>query len=90
MKEVDRVVSILEAKSSLLSLILEVEARDEVVAITKSGSLAAVLVSVEKFEELLEIIDALSGKKETEPLRRSLREARLAPRAPSREIVGKK
>lgn len=76
MKEVDRFVSITEAKNRLLDLIRGFQANDDIVAITKNGVPAAILLSVERFEGLLETLDILSDEKAMASLRRSLREAR--------------
>ncbi|MGH7428151.1 MAG: type II toxin-antitoxin system Phd/YefM family antitoxin [Candidatus Methylomirabilaceae bacterium] len=76
MKDVDRFMSITEAKARLLDLVRDLRAKDDVVAITKNGVPAAVLLSVDRFEGLLETIDILSDEKAMASLRRSLREAR--------------
>ncbi len=76
MKEVDRFIPITEAKGRLLDLVRDLKDKDDVVAITKNGVPAAVLLSVEKFEGLLETIDILSDEKVMKSLRRSLSEAR--------------
>jgi antitoxin YefM len=76
MKEVDRFMSITEAKTRLLDLVRHLKEKDDIVAITKNGVPAAVLLSVEKFEGLLETVDILSDEKAVKSLRRSLREAR--------------
>ncbi|MGH7369498.1 MAG: type II toxin-antitoxin system Phd/YefM family antitoxin [Candidatus Methylomirabilaceae bacterium] len=69
-------MSITEAKARLLDLVRDLRAKDDVVAITKNGVPAAVLLSVDRFEGLLETIDILSDEKAMASLRRSLREAR--------------
>ncbi len=76
MKEVDRFIPITEAKTRLLDLVRDLQAEDDIVAITKNGVPAAVLLSVERFEGFLETIDILSDEKAMTALRRSLREAR--------------
>ena len=77
MKEVDRFMSITEAKTRLLDLVRYLKEKDDIVAITKNGVPAAVLLSVEKFEGFLETIDILSDERAMRSLRRSLREARV-------------
>ena len=75
MKEVDRFIPVTEAKNRLLDLVRDLQATDDIVAITKNGVPAAVLLSVEKFEGFLETIDILSDERAMRSLRRSLREA---------------
>lgn len=88
MKEVDRFMSITEAKTRLLDLIRALKEKDDIVAITKNGVPAAVLLSVEKFEGLLETIDILSDEKVVKSLRRSLREARAGRWIRHEEVFG--
>jgi len=75
MKEVDRFIPVTEAKNRLLDLVRDLQAKDDIVAITKNGVPAAILLSVEKFEGFLETIDILSDERAMRSLRRSLREA---------------
>ena len=90
MKEVDRFIPITEAKSRLLDLIRDLQATEDIVAITKNGVPAAVLLSVERFEGLLETIDILSDEKAMASLRRSLRDARAGRWVRQEEVFGKK
>lgn len=76
MKEVDRFIPVSEAKTRLLDLVRDLQAKDDIIAITKNGVPAAVLLSAEKFEGFLETIDILSDEKAMASLRRSRREAR--------------
>lgn len=89
MKEVDRFIPITEAKTRLLDLVRDLQAEDDIVAITKNGVPAAVLLSVERFEGLLETIDILSDEKAMTSLRRSLREARAGRWLRPDEVFGK-
>ncbi len=89
MKEVDRFIPITEAKNRLLDLVRDLQAKDDIVAITKNGVPAAVLLSVERFEGLLETIDILSDEKAMTSLRRSLREARAGRWISHEEVFGK-
>ena len=90
MKEVDRFIPITEAKSRLLDLVRDLQATEDIVAITKNGVPAAVLLSVERFEGLLETIDILSDEKAMASLRRSLRDARAGRWVSQEEVFGKK
>ena len=89
MKEVDRFIPVTEAKNRLLDLVRDLQAEDDIVAITKNGVPAAVLLSVEKFEGFLETIDILSDERAMASLRRSLREARAGRWLRHDEVFGK-
>ena len=90
MKEVDRFIPITKAKNRLLDLIRDFQAKDDIVAITKNGVPAAVLLSVERFEGLLETIDILSDEKAMTSLRRSLRQAQAGRWVSHEKVFGKK
>jgi antitoxin YefM len=89
MKEVDRFVPVTEAKNRLLDMIRDLKEKDDIVAITKNGVPAAVLLSVQRFEGLVETIDILSDEKAMKSLRRSLREARAGRWVSHEEVFGK-
>ncbi len=76
MKDIDRFVSASAAKDQLLDLIRTVQRSDDVVAITKNGTPAAILLSVERFDDLIETIEVLSDAEAMRALRRSHRQAR--------------
>jgi antitoxin YefM len=76
MKEISKYVPISKAKNDLLELIRQVEDIDESVAVTKNGVPAAVILSMEKYEGLLETLDILSDEKTMKSLRTSIRQAR--------------
>jgi antitoxin YefM len=90
MKEVDRFIPITKAKNRLLDLIRDFQAKDDIIAITKNGVPAAVLLSVERFEGLLETIDILSDEKAMASLRRSLRQAQAGRWVSHEKVFGKK
>ncbi len=75
MPAIDRFVPITKAKNRLLDLTREVERDDDVVAITRNGIPAAILLSPAKFEGLLESLEILSDGRTMRALRRSMREA---------------
>ena len=75
MREIDSYISITEAKNKLLDVIRSVENNDDVIAITKKGIPKAVILSVEKFEGILETIDILTDEKAMRSLKKSLKEA---------------
>ena len=73
MKDIDSYIPITEAKSKLLDVIRTVENNDDVIAITKNGVPTAVLLSVERFEGILETIDILTDEKAMKSLRKSIK-----------------
>ncbi len=75
MPSIDRFVPITQAKNRLLDLTREVERDDDVVAITRNGVPAAILLSPAKFAGLLETLEILGDARTMRALRRSLREA---------------
>ena len=52
------------------------EGSDDAIAITKNGVPEAVLLSMSKFEGLMETMEILSDEKEMKSIRKSIREAR--------------
>ena len=72
MQQVDTYISVTEAKSRLLELVRQMARKDEVVAITRDGTPAAVLLSATRFRELMETLEILSDSRTMTSLRRSL------------------
>ena len=70
-------IPITKAKSKLLDIIRKIEGADDVIAITKNGVPEAVLLSMNKFEGLLETIEILSDEKAMKSIRKSIKEARV-------------
>jgi antitoxin YefM len=75
MQTIQQYVPVTKAKSDLLALIRKIKYSDDAIAITKNGVPEAVLISMEKFEGLLETLDILSDEKTMKSLRKSIREA---------------
>lgn len=75
MATIDRFVPISQAKNRLLDLAREVEQNDDVVAITRNGIPAAILLSPAKFAGLLETLEILGDTRTMRALRRSMRQA---------------
>jgi antitoxin YefM len=85
----DDFVSVTEAKDRLLSLIRTVHERDTVLAITKGGTPAAVMLSPERYEGLLETIEVLSDPRTMKSLRRSIKQAERQQWVDDRAVFGK-
>ncbi len=73
MPTIDRSVPISKANNRLLDLAREVERDDDVVAITRNGVPAAILLSPAKYEGLLETLEILGDSRTMRRLRRSIR-----------------
>jgi antitoxin YefM len=69
-------IPVTKAKSTLLDIIRKIEGSDDAIAITKNGVPEAVLLSMNKFEGLMETMEILSDEKAIKSIRRSIREAR--------------
>ena len=89
MKEMSRYVPITKAKNDLLELIRQVVDGDESVAVTKNGVPAAVILSVAKYEGLLETLDILSDETTTKSLRISIRQGRKGKWLRDDEVFGR-
>jgi antitoxin YefM len=68
-------IPVTKAKSQLLNIIRKIENSDQTVAITKNGVPEAVMISMKKYEGLLETLEILSDKKAMKSLRKSIKEA---------------
>jgi antitoxin YefM len=75
MEQIKEYVSVTQAKARLLDLVRRLHNTGNAIAITKNGVPEAVLVSMEKFQGLIETLDILSDEKTMKPLRKSMREA---------------
>ena len=69
-------IPITKAKSKLLDIIRKIESSDDTVAITKNGVPEAVLLSMSKFEGLVETLEVLSDEIAMKSIRKSIKEAR--------------
>jgi antitoxin YefM len=68
-------ISVTKAKTALLDLMRKLKDTDQAIAITKNGVPEAVLMSMKKFEGLLETLDILSDEKAMSSVRKSIQEA---------------
>jgi antitoxin YefM len=89
MREISKYVPISKAKNDLLELIRQVEDIDESVAVTKNGIPTAVILSMEKYEGLLETLDILSDEGTMKSLRTSIRQARKGKWLRSDKVFGR-
>ncbi|MBP1737721.1 MAG: putative Prevent-host-death family protein [Deltaproteobacteria bacterium] len=75
MQQIQDYVPVTKAKTGLLDLIRRLKDTDQAIAITKNGVPEAVLMSMKKFEGLLETLDVLSDEKAVASVRKSIQEA---------------
>jgi antitoxin YefM len=68
-------IPVTKAKSSFLEIIRKIERSDDAIAITKNGVPEAVLLSMKKFEGLLETLEILSDEKAMKSIKKSIKEA---------------
>lgn len=89
MTEIQKFVPITRAKNELLELIRQVEKEDSTIAVTKNGVPAAVILSMEKFEGLIETLDILSDEETMKSLRKSIRQGRAGKWLSYEEVFGR-
>ena len=68
-------IPVTRAKALLLDLVRKIKDSDDTIAITRNGVPEAVLISINKFQGLLETIEILSDEKAMASIRRSIKEA---------------
>ena len=68
-------IPVTKAKSSFLDIIRKIENSDDAIAITKNGVPEAVLISMKKFQGLLETVEILYDMNTMKSIRKSLKEA---------------
>ena len=68
-------IPVTKAKTAFLDIIRKIEGSEDAIAITKNGVPEAVLLSMKKFEGLLETLEILSDEKSMKSIRKSIREA---------------
>jgi len=68
-------IPVTKAKAVFLDLIRKIQGSDDAIAITKNGVPEAVMISMKKFQGLLETLEILSDEKAMQSIRKSIREA---------------
>ena len=68
-------IPVTKAKIKLLDIIRKIESSDDTIAITKNGVPEAVLLSMNKFEGLVETLEVLADEKVMKSIRKSIKEA---------------
>lgn len=88
MREIDQFLPITKAKNDLLRVIRRVEKEDSTIAVTKNGVPAAVILSMNRFEGLLETLEILSDAETLKSLRKAIRQARKGQWVRHEEVFG--
>ncbi len=75
MQTIKEYIPVTKAKANLLDLVRKIKDSDDTIAITKNGMPEVVLISMDKFQGLLETMEILSDEKAMKAIRKSIREA---------------
>jgi antitoxin YefM len=75
MQTIKEYIPVTKAKANLLDLVRKIKDTDDTIAITKNGMPEVVLISMNKYQGLLETMDILSDEKAMKSIRKSIREA---------------
>jgi antitoxin YefM len=75
MQTIKEYIPVTKAKANLLDLVRKIKDTDDTIAITKNGMPEVVLISMDKFQGLLETMEILSDEKAMKTIRKSIREA---------------
>ena len=75
MQTIKEYIPVSKAKANLLDLVRKIKDSDDMIAITKNGMPEVVLISMDKFQGLLETMEILSDAKAMRAIRKSIREA---------------
>ena len=76
METIQEYIPVTKAKATLLDLIRKIEDSNDAIAITKNGVPEAVLMSMNKFNGLMETLEILSDEKAMKSIKKSIKEAR--------------
>ena len=77
MQQLENFIPITQAKSKLLDIVRSIQDRDDTYAITKNGVPEAVMISMKKFEGLLETIEILADQETMDQLKDSMSDVKL-------------
>lgn len=76
MQVIEAYIPITQAKAKLLDMVRQIDDTNDTIAITKNGIPEAVLLSMKKFDGLLETIDVLADQVMMEQLRESFKDVK--------------
>jgi prevent-host-death family protein len=75
MQTIKEYIPVTKAKANLLDLVRKIKDSDDTIAITKNGMPEVVLISMNKFQGLLETMEILADEKAMKSIRKSIQEA---------------
>ena len=75
MQSIQEYVPVTKAKTNLLDMVRKIKDSDDAIAITKNGIPEVVLISMDRFDGLLETLEILSDEKAMKSIRKSIQEA---------------
>jgi len=75
MQSIQEYVPVTKAKTNFLDMVRKIKDSDDVIAITKNGIPEAVLISMDRFDGLLETLEILSDETAMKSIRKSIQEA---------------
>lgn len=75
MQSIQEYIPITKAKTILLEMVRKLKDSDDAIAITKNGIPEAVLISMDRFDGLLETLEILSDEWAMKSIRKSIQEA---------------
>lgn len=75
MQSIQEYVPVTKAKTNLLDMVRKIKDSDDAIAITKNGIPEVVLISMDRFNGLLETLEILSDEKAMKSIRKSIKEA---------------
>lgn len=75
MQSIQEYVPVTKAKTNLLDIVRKIKDSDDAIAITKNGIPEVVLISMDRFDGLLETLEILSDEKAMKSIRKSIKEA---------------
>jgi antitoxin YefM len=88
MQTIKEYIPVTKAKANLLDLVRKIKDTDDTIAITKNGMPEVVLISMDKFQGLLETMEILSDEKAMKAIRKSIREADKGIWVNFEEVIG--
>ena len=76
MQTIQDFISVTKAKGQLLEIIRKIKNSDDTIAITKNGVPEAVLISMSRYEGLIETLEILADERAMKSIRKSIKDAR--------------
>ena len=88
MQPIDQFVPVTRAKASLLDLVRKSKEQDRTIAITRNGVPEVVMMSLDRFDGLLETIDILADDQAMASIRKSMAQVEAGQWIEASELLG--